>query len=303
MKKIFISILNFNSLEATKKCLRSIKNLEKNDFELFVIVLDNGSKEFELKEDFISPLPLKVIKSSENLGFSGGHNLCFNYALANGADYVLVLNNDTTVDKKVVSFLLQTAQKDEKNGIIVPKIYFAKGSEYHKERYKEAELGKVFWYAGGRMDWANVLGSNRGVDEVDKGQYDNTEETELATGCCMLVKKEVLKTLGGFDDDYFLYYEDNDFCQRAKRAGFKIFYEPKAIIWHENAGSGGGSGSPLQDYYITRNRLLIGSRYAPLRARIALFRESLKLLIKGREWQKKGIRDFYLKKFGKGSYG
>lgn len=152
------------------------------------------------------------------------------------------------------------------------------------------------------MDWGNVLGSHRGVNEVDKGQYDRMDRTDFASGCCLLIKREVLETVGMFDEKYFLYYEDSDLAERAKRKNYSIMYAPKAYLWHKNAGSAGGSGSALQDYYITRNRLLFGMRYASIRTRIALLKESMRLLVTGRAWQKKGVRDFYLRRFGKGSY-
>jgi GT2 family glycosyltransferase len=118
----------------------------------------------------------------------------------------------------------------------------------------------------------------------------------------MAVKKEVFEKVGFLNEKYFLYYEDNEYSQRVKRTGYKVVYTPKAVLWHKNAGSAGGSGSNLQDYYITRNRLLFGLAYAPLKARLALLRESFKLLIAGRYWQKRGVLDFYLRKFNKGSY-
>jgi len=118
----------------------------------------------------------------------------------------------------------------------------------------------------------------------------------------MIISREVLEKVGLFDEKYFLYYEDNDLSQRAKKQGFKIIYQPKAILWHLNAGSTGGSGSILHDYYITRNRLLFGFKFTSMRARLALVRESIKLMFLGRAWQRKGALDFYLGKFGRGSY-
>jgi GT2 family glycosyltransferase len=112
-----------------------------------------------------------------------------------------------------------------------------------------------------------------------------------------------LEKAGLFDEKLFLYFEDADLSQRVLRAGYTIIYAPKAVIWHANAASGGGSGSILHDYYITRNRMIFGMKYAPLRSKIALVRESLRLLVSGRQWQKIGIRDFYIGKFGKGSFG
>lgn len=303
MKHVVISLLNFKGLKNTLACLASLKNIGIDNFKLTTVVVNNPSKEeFDFKSDSLEEIPPVVIKNSKNLGFSGGHNVAIKYAVEIKADYVLILNNDTYVDKNFLEELLKVGEQDNKIGISVPKIYFAPGFEYHKDRYSKNERGKVFWYGGGKMDWANVIGHHRGVDEVDKGQYDKTEETEIASGCCMLIKKEVFENVGLFDDKYFLYYEDSDLSMRARRKGFKIVYVPNSIIWHKNAGSAGGSGSQLQDYYITRNRLMFGFRYAPVRSKLALFRESLSILFRGRQWQKQGVIDFYLRRLGRGSY-
>ena len=303
MKHVVISLLNFNGLKNTLACLASLKNIKTDNFKFTIVAVDNPSKEeFDLKSISLGSIRLVVIKNSKNLGFSGGNNVAIKYALEIKADYVLILNNDTYVDKNFLEELLKVAETDNKIGISVPKIYFAPGFEFHKDRYSQKEQSRVFWYAGGEMDWANVIGHHRGVDEVDNGQYDKTQETEIATGCCMLIKKEVFEKIGLFDDKYFLYYEDSDLSMRAKSKGFQVVYVPASIIWHKNAGSAGGSGSLLQDYYITRNRLLFGFRYASLRSKLALFRESLFVLLKGRKWQKRGIIDFYLRRLGRGSY-
>ena len=234
------------------------------------------------------------------MGFAKGHNLAIEFAIKHGADFVLILNNDVILEKNCLKELINSLKDDV--AIVSPKIYFAKGCEFHKDRYKDSELGKVIWYAGGEMDWGNVLASHRGVDEVDNGQFEKEVEIDFASGCCMLVSAKALEKVGLFDQRYFLYYEDNDFSQRIKKANYRIIYQPKAFLWHKNADSAGGSGSDLQDYYITRNRLLFGMEYAPLRSKIALIKESFKLLINGRKWQKRGVLDFYLRRFGKGSY-
>src|SRR5581483_9226756 len=300
--KIVIIILNWNGKENTIACLESIKQLESKNYQLEVAVVDNASSDGSgdaIKNKFPK---VTVIENKKNLGFSGGNNVGITYALENNANYVLILNNDTIVDKHLLNNLLEVAISNEKVAIVAPKIYFAKGYEFHKDRYEKNERGKVIWYAGGIMDWSNVIGHHRGVDEVDKGQYEKIEETDFASGCCMLIKGEVFKKVGMLDEKYFLYYEDSDLSEQTKRAGYSVIYAPKAILWHKNAGSAGGSGSSLQDYYITRNRLLFGMRFAPLRAKIALLKESMKLLIDGRDTQKKGILDFYFMRFGKGSY-
>lgn len=299
MKKVAVVVLHFNGEKDTLECLQTLSNLSAEDCRLLIIVVDNGST--AASKAVISNFQVRLIRNEENLGFAGGNNVGIKYALDWAADYILILNNDTLVDKNLIDELLKVANSDEKIGIVVPKIYFAKGYEFHKDRYKNQNLGKVIWYAGGIMDWENVIGKHRGVDEIDRGQYDKIGETDFATGCCMLVKKEVFETLGLFDKKYFLYYEDSDLSVRAKKAGYKIMYVPKAIIWHKNAGSG-GCGSLLQDYYITRNRLIFAMRYAPLRSKISLIKEGIKLLIFGRKWQKRAVCDFFVGRFGKGSY-
>jgi hypothetical protein len=279
-----------------------LDELNTTDFELNVVVVDNASEEKFTNDKKYQNFNLELIRSEKNLGFAGGQNLGIKFALDNGADYIVVLNNDVILDKNLIIELLKTFQTEKDCGIVSPKIYFARGHEFHKDRYSQPELGKVIWYAGGKIDWQNVIASHLGVDEVDKGQYGKTEETDFASGCCEMIKREVFEKSGLFDERYFLYYEDNDLSQRARAQNFKIFYQPKAIMWHLNAGSTGGSGSTLHDYYITRNRLLFGSKFASFRAKIALIRESVKLMLAGRPWQKRGARDFYLGKFGKGSY-
>ncbi len=301
MKKVVIVTVNYNTEKDTLDLIESINKIRKDDFLIEVVVVDNGSKDkFALPKEYEKDILL--IKSEINKGFSGGYNIGIKKALEKKADYVLIVNNDTIMDPLMVKNLLKVLESDAKIGAVTPKIYFAKGHEFHKDRYTKEELGRVFWYAGGYMDWKNVQSIHRGVDEVDNGQYDKTEKTDFASGCCILFKREVLDKVGLFDDKYFLYYEDADLNERIKKAGYKIYYVPPAVLVHVNASSSGGAGSLLQDYFITRNQMLFGMKYAPLRAKIALIRQSLKLLQSGRPNQKKAIKDFYLGRFNKGSY-
>lgn len=300
MKKVFVVILHYKGKQLTRQCLLSLQKTKVGDFSFEIIMVDNHSPEpiDELKKEFKKVI---FLKNSQNLGFAEGNNVGIREALKRKANYVLLLNNDTTVDRNLLSELFKTSEKDKKIGIVAPKIYFAPGYEYHQSRYKPNEQGKVFWYAGGKIDWQNVLCSHRGVDEVDQGQYDKQKETGFVSGCAMLVKRKVFEKIGLFDKNYFLYLEDADFCQRAKRVGFKVIYQPEGKVWHFNAGSS-EVGGPLHDYFLTRNRMLFGLKYASLRAKFNLIKESIKLLITGRGWQKIGIRDFYLRKFGQGSW-
>ncbi|MCS7092109.1 MAG: glycosyltransferase family 2 protein, partial [Patescibacteria group bacterium] len=290
------------------ECLESLAKINKANFCIEVLVVDNCSNNIELAklEDFVSSFRssvfnLSLVKNKRNLGFAGGNNVGLRMAVEKSADYILVLNNDTYVDKNFLKNLIDVGMTDKKIGALSPKIYFARGYEYHKNRYKKKDLGRVIWYAGGDIDWDNVYASNHGVDQIDVGQFDQVCKTDFATGACVLYKTQAILKSGFFDERYFLYLEDTDLSLRIQKNGFKLLYVPSAVIWHKVAQSS-RIGSDLNDYYITRNRLLFGFKYANLRAKFALFRESMKFLFFGREWQRRGVIDFYASNFGKGSF-
>lgn len=310
--KIFVIILNWNNKDLTLECLQSLQKIKvPPKSQMFLLVVDNGSTDESVREiqklkskmeSDKSKFKIILIENKKNLGYAEGNNVGMRYALGKRADYLLVVNNDIKVDENFLVQLIEVAEKEKKTGLFSPKIFFASGYEFHKKRYQKEERGKVIWYAGGMIDWDNILSSHRGVDEVDKSQYDSGVETDYASGSCMLIKREVLEKIGLLDKKFFMYWEDADLSQRAKRVGWRVLYVPQAKIWHKVAASS-AIGSSLNDYYLTRNRLLFGLRYARLRTRFALFRDSIKILLKGRVWEKIGVRDFYLMKFGKGSYG
>lgn len=301
MKKISLIILHYSNKELTFRCLESVRRLETPDFKLQVIVVNNNPQEnlSDLKKKFGD---FAFIKTERNLGYAEGNNAGIRQALKDGADYIVLLNNDTEMAKDFMVQLIKVAETKKKAGILAPKIYFAPGYEFHQDRYQKSEQGKVIWFAGGRVDWANIATPHLGVDEVDQGQYDQIKKTEFISGCAMMVKREVLEKIGLLEGKYFLYFEDADFCQRAMRAGFALFYVPAAKVWHKVAASS-EIGGDLHDYFMVRNQLLFGWRFAPLRAKLALIKQSLRFLLFGRLWQKKGVVDFYLNKFGQGSWG
>jgi len=303
LPSVYILILSFNRRDDTLATLESIEKLNVKNFKLTTLVVDNASKDDSvqaLRNFKMNKGRFLLIANKTNLGFSEGNNVGLRRALGQGADFIMVLNDDTIVEPNLISDLLAVFKKYPKAGILAPKIYFAKGYEY-RSRYKKEDLGKVIWYAGGDIDWKNVYGTNHGVDAVDKGQFDKVSETDFATGCCLFVRREVLKEIGLFDKRYFAYIEDADLSQRTKRAGWRVLYAPPARLWHKVSQSS-GIGSELNDYFITRNRMIFGLAYAPLRTKVALIRESIRLLFNGRKWQKVGIRDFYLGRFEKGSW-
>jgi GT2 family glycosyltransferase len=301
MKTVFIVILNWNQPQLTIECVESLQKLKVGkENQLKIVVVDNGSTDDSLI--ILQKIRnIEVMETGSNLGFAAGNNFGIKYAIDKDADYVMILNNDTIVDSNLMINLLNAIKEDPKVAIVSPKIYFAKGYEFHKEKYNKSQLGKVIWYAGGKIDWRNVYGINMGVDEIDEGQFEKIREIDFTTGACFLARSEALKEVGLFDEKYFMYMEDMDLSERIKEKGWKIVYEPKAKLWHKVAQSS-GIGSNLNDYFISRNRLLFGFKYASLRTKIALLRESIKLFIFGRHFQAVGIRDYYLRRFGKGSW-
>lgn len=293
MIRVSIVVLHVKDAAMTRQCLATLQKLKTENLEVSVSVVDNASG-----DDFPG---YKVIHNSSNLGYAGGNNIGIKKALEDGAEFIWILNNDTVVAPDCLAELLLAARRHPAGGIFGARIYFAPGHEFHKERYRKTDAGRVLWWAGGRFDWANVMTVHRGVDEVDTGQYDREEKTGAITGTAMFIRREVFEKTGFFNEKYFLYFEESDFCLRARRAGFELWYVPAAVVWHKNAGSS-GAGSDLHDYYITRNRLLFGFLYAPLRSKLALVRQAITMLAGGRPWQKKGVIDFLTGRFGKGSF-
>lgn len=279
MKKVGVIILNYKVASYCVRCIESVKRSTYEQLKIYLVDNDSGREELEELEKIQG---VEFIESGSNLGYSGGNNLGIQQALSEGCELVFIINPDAIVEKKAIENLVVGLDRLEA-GIAAPKIYF-EGSE-------------KIWYAGGIFDKQNVLGSHRGVNEVDAGNYEQEGETDYATGAAMLVKKDVFEKVGVFDERFFLYYEDADLCFRAKQAGFKVVYVPKAIAYHANAKST-GLGSPVQDYYITRNRMLLAKKYLPLRTQLALFREALKNI--GQPMRRKALFDFWSGKFGKG---
>jgi len=309
MIKVFIVVLNWNRAKDTIECLESIAKLKTDKYDLHAVVVDNGSnsRTVEKIQECINSIlssngiAYEMVRNKENLGFAQGNNIGIRHAMKKKADYVVVLNNDTLVDADFIIELLEVARKEPKVGAVSPKIYFAKGFEFHKERYKKSDLGKVIWYAGGKIDWDNVYGTNFGVDEPDNIKFGKIKETDFFTGSCVMFNTLALRKAGLFDDDYYMYFEDADLSMRMKKRGWTVLFAPKSKIWHKVSQSS-AIGSDLNDYYITRNRLKFGMMYAPLKTKLALLRESIRFLLNGRFWQKIGVKDFYLGAYGKGSW-
>ena len=297
---VSVLVINYDGQEDTLDCLKLLQKIKHPNFTFSVIVFDNGSKEPFVPQTRFQPENTTVLRSDANLGFTNGNNSAYKYAVEHdNPDYILLLNNDTVVDPNFLVELLACATQNEKVGLVTPKIYFYPGREYHQDSYTKAEKGKVLWYAGGSIDWKNLDAFHRGVDELDRGQFDNQATSDFGTGCTILIPKTVIDQVGFFAEDYFVYLEDVDLCQRMQLAGYPIYFCPHSVVWHKNAGSSGGAGSPLHQYYQTRNRLYFFIRYGSWRTKLTTISFAFRLLMSGSNYERKGVIDWLIGAMGK----
>ncbi len=299
--RIALVTLHYKNLDDTLGLLSSLSQVEIPEAtDLSIYVVDNENSPV-LKQELSKNYPeVKLIKSQVNLGFAAGNNLGLKQAIDDGNEILVTINNDTYVERDLIRKIISSPVQDSSVGVIGGLIYFAPGFEFQK-KYVKNELGKVIWYAGGKFDWDNILGSNAHVDEVDRGQFNKVENTDFVTGALFITRANVLAKVGFFDDKYFMYLEDVDLCHRMKLAGYRILFDPRIKMWHKVA-QGSSIGSSLNDYFITRNRLYFGFKFAKFRTQFALFREAIRRLYKGTPAQKKAVLDFFTLKLGKGSY-
>lgn len=245
-RKVFIIILNWNGYRDTDECIRSLMELSYPSYQ--IVVVDNGSTDgsvARLKEEFKE---IVCIANKENLGFAGGNNVGVRYALEHEADYVLLLNNDTIVAPSMLDKLVEAGEADAGIGILGAKIYC----------YPESSR---LWGAGGEIDWMHGKTYHIGYHEPDDGQWNRAMDVDYVSGCALMVKRGVLEKAGLLDERYFLYYEETDFCIRARNKGFRVLYVPEAKLWHKVSSTTGGGYGPIYTYYMTRNRLLFMRRY------------------------------------------
>ncbi len=303
MDHISIVIVNYNSEEHTRECLVSLEKIKAENFNYQVIVVDNGSQKIFKLPKQLQTERVEVIRSESNLGFTGGNNLGMTYAIEKyNSEYICLLNNDTTVHPHFLEELRQTLVTASPKGMVGPKIYFSKGFEFHKDKYPRNQLGNIIWYGGGSIDWPNLIDSHRCIDEIDRGQLEHETHSDFCTGACVLISREVLETIGMFDEQLFLYNEDTDLSVRAKKRGYQILFNPRAVIWHKNAGSSGGSGSPIHEYYQTRNRIYFGLKHGSFRVKLTSVSLLVRMLLHGNAPRRKAAYDMLMGNLGKEAY-
>jgi len=246
--KVAVIVLNWNGLDLTLDCLESLLATTWPNLDVYLV--DNASSDGSVEavqEKYAGRV--KIIVNGTNLGFAGGNNIGIDRALNDGADYVLLLNNDTVVAPGMVGHMADLLVQNPEAGIAGPKIY------YHNPPDQ-------IWFAGGEVFLARAIARHIGIREKDTGQYDTLKETDYITGCALIARREVFERIGKLDPVYVAYFEDTDFCMRARRAGYKIYYVPAGKVWHKiSASTGGQLGAKKIKRKFRSTRIFFG-RYA-----------------------------------------
>lgn len=221
----------------------------KNDYDnKLIIVVDDGSEkkiQSRLSESLSALSPKVLLElSNMNRGFGAACNTGAKIAIKQGADLLFFLNNDAII-KEDCLFQMAEEFKEPGVGIVGPKIYLGKT--------------RILNSVGGYFDKKTLLKREYGCGIEDTGQFDKRREVEFVMGSAFMVTVSIFQTLKGFDESFFMYSEETDFCYRAVREGYKIVYQPKAIVWHKHAGTIGDSKNRVM-YYQMRNGIYLSRK-------------------------------------------
>lgn len=238
----FITVM-YNHLDDTVEFLQSALQLTYPNIE--IIVVDNASPKDRPTDSVKAQFPtVKFIQSDKNLGFAGGNNLGFKEAKG---EYLFLLNNDTVMPRGFLEPIIDFMVAHPQVGMVSPKVLYPDGV--------------TIQYAGARaIHPLTGRGKRYGLFEKDSGQYDKINPTDLGHGAALVVTRRAFESVGPMCEDYFLYYEEHDWCEDMKRKGFQFYYVGTTHIIHKESVSTGGEESPLKVYYMTRNRLLFMRR-------------------------------------------
>jgi len=241
---IWTIVLNWNNYHDTRECIESIRRSTQRVTK--IVIIDNGSTDSSftrLREDYENDSLIYLIRNEANLGFARGVNVGIRYALNQGADFILLVNNDAVLDPDCIRKLVTVMQKNPAIGLAGPRIL------YFNDRHR-------IWQGASRF---SLLKSWVCHPEANKKQNRcalDTKEVTCLTGCVMLIARRVLEDVGLFDEDFFMYGEDVDFCLRALKAGWSMVHVPSAKAWHKIRSTSKDRTSPFVMYHRARSRIL-----------------------------------------------
>ena len=242
--KVYSIVAHYCQLNDTIECIESLLNQDYGDQQ--VVFVDNGSQKNDsqiIKEKYPNIISLR---NDKNLGFAGGYNVGIRFSLDHNPEYIFIVNNDVVLAPNVLSTLVNAFNHNKNTGVVSPIIY------HHN---KPNQL----WSAGGKISKLTLdMVDNHGRGNV----FFDIVERDFLSGCAMMLKVEVLKIVGLFDEDYYLYYEDYDLSFRIKQAGYKQLLVPQARIWHKVSKTSGGEDNPIERYYMARSSILFYRKHA-----------------------------------------
>lgn len=228
--RLWAVVLGYNHPEDTIECLQSLK--QSDDPNLCILYVDNGSEPEACDQVVQAVDGIEVIRLEPNAGVAGGLNAGIRYACQNGADDVVILNNDTTVDLQAMRLLAEAAQTDRTIGMVIPKIYY----------YDHPD---TIWSAGSVHKTFPPVITMRKTRQPESGEFGQAEDVDFSTFCVILLTREMLSRTGLLDPDYHFLFEDYDLCLRARDAGFRLRYLPAATVKHKiSKTTGAGTNKP-----------------------------------------------------------
>ena len=245
--------MNFNGEHLLKECFDSIFSQTYKNFDVFMI--DNNSSDNSLafiKEDYPN---VKIISLKNNIGYGPADNLVIKKLLKKRYKYILTLNNDIKFSKDFIKKQIEIMKKDSQIGVLGPLIY-----NYPKRGKKNS-----VYESYGMMDFK--VGAPKSIKDIN---ISRTYEVDSLIGCSFLVRREVYEKIGFFDEEFFMYWDDYDFLQRVKKAGFKIKFVPKIKLYHFCGASSDNTSFPKK-YYLTRNRFMLVKKHGKLNEKLIFY--------------------------------
>jgi len=241
---LYVVILSWNNYTDTRDCIESLK--KSSYLPAQIVLVDNGSQDASidsLQKDYGQDAQVHIIRNECNYGFARGVNVGIRYALNQGAEFIFLINNDAVVEKTCIERLYVAIEGAHRVGVAGPRIFY----------YKDP---KRVWLGGGYFSRikAGVIAPEKNKKVVDFNE--EIREVTFLAGCAMLIKREVFQRIGFFDENFFLYEEDLDFCLRARREGFRLLYIPCAKVWHKIENIAKDRTSPFTLYHMARSRII-----------------------------------------------
>lgn len=249
-----VVVLDWNGPDDTLACVASVCASRWQPLDVWVV--DNASRCPVLGEVARRHPGVRTIANPANLGYAGGNNVGLRAALAAGADWVLVLNNDARLEPGTIDELMAVARSDARIAAVGAKIL-------------RLEQPDRLWMAWGEVDYRQSLVRLVGQGEPDDGRFAAERDVTWVSGCAILLARRALEAIGPFDEEYFAYHEEVDWCATAHEHGFRVVYAPRAVVLHRGQASSGGAAFVSRRQYLTaRNMVRFVGRHGSLRERV-----------------------------------